>query len=238
MDKKNKKLNIRKDAAGFTLIELIVVMAVFLFIIGAAIVIFISIIQHQKRVLSEQELLNQISYAEEYMSKAMRMAKAQQGEMVGNYYCLRDGDDNVLRGFVYLLTRFDLETGLYRGIRFINQSDDSACQEFFLDNLVSGDTSTPLVLKELKNSLIDSEAVPITSERLEIKSVKFAVNGTDGTAEDADCIDHLDICGASDDGLQPKATILLNVKTRDASQAPEITIQTTVSQRDLNKRIE
>ena len=57
---------------GFTLIELIVVMTVFLLVIGAAMGIFISIVQNQKKILSEQELLNQISYVEEYMSKALR----------------------------------------------------------------------------------------------------------------------------------------------------------------------
>ena len=38
-----------KIKRGFTIIELIIVMAVFLFVIGAAIGIFISIVKNQKR---------------------------------------------------------------------------------------------------------------------------------------------------------------------------------------------
>jgi len=65
---------------GFTLVELVVAMAVFLFIIGAAITVFLSIIQHQKTVLQEQKVLNQLSYAMEHMSKALRMAKKAETE--------------------------------------------------------------------------------------------------------------------------------------------------------------
>ena len=52
----------RQFKKGFTIIEMVVVMAVFLFIVGAAISIFISVIQNQRRVLAEQQTLNQISY--------------------------------------------------------------------------------------------------------------------------------------------------------------------------------
>ena len=121
-----------KLSKGFTLIELIVVMAVFLFVIGAAMGIFISIIQNQKKVLSEQQLLNQISYAEEYMSKAMRMAKVEENEN-----CLIDSQGTDYPGYIYLLTRYDINSQLYRGIKFINQNS-SICQEFFLytDNIL------------------------------------------------------------------------------------------------------
>ncbi len=53
------------------MIELIVVMAVFLLIIGGAVGIFISIIGSQRRLLYEQELLNQTSYIEEHISKVL-----------------------------------------------------------------------------------------------------------------------------------------------------------------------
>ena len=78
-----KKIIKEKKSAGFTIIELIVVMAVFLFVIGAAISVFISIIQHQKRVLAEQQILNQISYVEEYMSKSLRTANTEINEKNG-----------------------------------------------------------------------------------------------------------------------------------------------------------
>ena len=131
---------------GFTLIELIVVMAVFLFVIGAAITIFISIFQQQKRILSEQEFLNQISYSEEYMSKALRAA-----ETVTDSTC-------VPAGYSYLLTHYNSGSGFYEGIRFFNQSNtadsgapDPICQEFYWGNC---DPANPdsLVLCEIKNN--------------------------------------------------------------------------------------
>lgn len=210
----------RQKSKGFTLVELIVVMAVFLLVIGAALVIFISVVQHQRKILSEQELLNQVSYAQEYMSKALRMAKA----------ATRDEDASCLDGnigYIYLLRRPDSKTGLYRGIKFINQSDNNACQEFFLDN--ETDPAHP-VLKELKNSANDSDAVALTSASLQIEFVRFGINGSNGCYGGSACPD-----GISDaDDLQPRVTILLGVKTRGSEQEPARIIQTTVSQRNLN----
>ena len=102
---------------GFTLIELIVVIAVFVFIIGAAIGIFLSVVQNQKKILAEQQFMNQISYAEEYMSKALRMAAV---DIDGS--CLIDphGSNQSNPGYIYLLTRYDTSKGLFKGIKFKN----------------------------------------------------------------------------------------------------------------------
>ncbi|MGA2418048.1 MAG: type II secretion system protein [Candidatus Staskawiczbacteria bacterium] len=216
-----------KYSKGFTLIELIVVMAVFLFVIGAAISIFISIVQNQKRVLSEQELLNQISYVEEYMSKALRMATK---DTSGS--CL--GSDNL--GYIYLLTRYDFTSSTFKGIKFLNQSDldfsgNPTCQEFFLD--------TDNILKEEKNN--DATTVtPLTSANLQLdptNPIRFSVNGSNGSTFTSPSCMSTSQCGASEnDSVQPKITILLNVKISGDSQNPERTIQTTVSQRNLNAK--
>jgi prepilin-type N-terminal cleavage/methylation domain-containing protein len=60
---------------GFTLMELLVVIAIFSIAIGAISGIFVSGLSSQRRVLAEQEILNQISYVIEYMGRAIRMAK-------------------------------------------------------------------------------------------------------------------------------------------------------------------
>ena len=209
---------------GFTIIELIVVMAIFLSVIGAALGIFISIITNQKKVLAEQQILNQISYAEEYMSKALRMAETVK-------------DDNCIpSGYVYLLTRpFNSQDKFfYRGIKFVNSSDNDACQEFFLDNTT--DPTKP-VLKELKTyppyeQLSDDKAVALTSTDLKINFVRFSINGTDGSSES--CPDPSN-CGASQaDSVQPKATILLNIAIAGDTSEPDRTIQATISRRNLN----
>lgn len=236
---------LRKTNKGFTLIEVIVVMGVFLFIIGAAIGIFISVVQNQKKVLGEQQLINQISFSEEYMSKALRMAKT---DIAGS--CLFEGETKYL-GYIYLLTRYDPTTELFRGIKFINQSDGDSCQEFFLDGGV---------LKESKwvGGVLSTNAVALTSSSLQINSVRFSINRLDGSQQG--CGSQYG-CGAKKiDGIQPRVTILLNVSISGSSQSnsascsvampctiagqtcylptkkcvPERIIQTTVSRRNLN----
>ncbi len=223
------------DNAGFTIIELIVVMAIFLFVIGAALGIFLSIIQNQRRVLSEQQFLNQISYNEEYMSKALRMAKT--SETAEDAGCIP-------AGFIYQLTRpygtgtscnsSDPQCGLFTGIKFINQTGDASgkqiCQEFYLDKT---DPNNP-VLEEIKGQ---ASAVPLTSSGtngLKINFIRFAINGLNLDGSVGVCSDPT-ACGATgSDGVQPRATILMNVKIPGDSQAVNRTIQTTVSQRNLN----
>ena len=219
MTENNRKLFNR----GFTLIELIVVMAIFLFIIGAAITIFIAIINNERIILSQQKLLNQISYAEEYMSKALRVAKKATTNLDAD--CL--GQENA--GFIYLLTRFDPATGFFRGVKFINQNDNDACEEFFLDDQT--DPSHP-VLKQLHNSSNDISAVALTSKDLKINYIKFGINGQDGSSDG--CQDTQQ-CGASEaDSVQPRITIIMSVSIKGDQDGSSRIIQTTVSQRNLN----
>jgi prepilin-type N-terminal cleavage/methylation domain-containing protein len=221
MNQKQTKLS-----KGFTLIELIVVMAVFLFIIGAALGIFISIVTNQRKILSETQLQNQVSYVEEYMSKALRTAAADSAvtDPVSDGNC-------VPHGYIYLLTRYTASgqnPGFFNGIKFINQST-SICEEFFWDT-----STTPYVLKELKNSNNDADAVALTSSSLQINSVKFSINGSNGSTFSSTSCPTTAQCGAStgDTLQQPRVTILLSVSVRGDSQHQ--IIQTTVSQRDLN----
>jgi prepilin-type N-terminal cleavage/methylation domain-containing protein len=194
---------------GFTLIEVIVVMAVFMLIVGSAISIFISIVQHQKNILAEQELLNQSSYAIETISKALRMAGRD------------DVGDCISVGYNYMLSEWNLTLRGYTHIKFLNQSDidflgNQACQEFYLDDGV---------LKEVKRYLVADPINPIaiTSAKLKVNSLVFAING-DKTKE-----------GASDiDGVQPRVTIFMDIQVSGDNSRSIGKIQTTVSQRNLN----
>jgi len=203
-----------KHQAGFTLIELIVVMAIFLFIVGAALGIFLSIVDSQKQVLDSQQLLGQISYLQEHMSKAIRMAKT---DTTGS--CLGSGNE----GYIYLLTHYKASTGYFEGIKFFNQSDNF-CTELFLDNGA---------MKELKNNPEPDNAVPVTSTALKIEFVRFSINGSNGSAIfnnplTTGCANGDTQCGAwYQDSIQPRVTILFNL-------GGDKVIQTTVSQRSLN----
>jgi len=207
-----------KSSKGFTIVELIVVMTIFLIVVGTGMSVFISIVQYQRRILAEQDLLSQASYLVEYMSKAVRMAKK---DTTGE--CL--GLDNI--GYVYMLTRPDTTGDFYRGIKFINQSDDNSCQEFYLDN---SDSNNP-VLKEIKDQIPgeDNPAVALTSTQLKINSIRFGINGRNGLISSG-------IDGAREgDGVQPRVTIYLDIKVQGDSEQPVKKIQTTISQRDLNE---
>ena len=204
-----------KRSAGFTLIELLVVMTVLLFVVGTAVVIFISIVQHQRIILSEQELLNQTSYVLERMSKALRVAKK---DLTGE--CLKDSFGTSYPGYNYLFTNPTV-TGIYTGIKFINQLDNDACQEFYLDN---ADIGNP-VLKEVKNN---GNGIAITSNKFIINSLRFGINGEDGSVNGP-------IGAAGSNGIQPRVTIFLEIQNRVGNDQFVKKIQTTVSQRDLNE---
>ncbi|MCX6719977.1 MAG: type II secretion system protein [Candidatus Staskawiczbacteria bacterium] len=216
-----------KSSKGFTLIELAVVMAVFLFVIGAAVGIFIAVVQHQRSILAEQEILNQISYVQEHVSKALRMARK---ELPGEE-CLVDhsspnGSNH--QGYMYLLTRFD-SSQIFRGIKFIEPFDDGTykCIEFFFD-------TTDSTLKEIVDN---NDAIALTPAGLELVDVRFSVNGSDGTAEACGDVNN---CGATvADAIQPRVTLILSVKIPgDIGDGKELTrvFQTTVSQRNLNAK--
>ena len=191
---------------------MVVVISIFLFIIGTAIMMFISILQNQRRMLAEQELFNQLSYAIEHMSKAMRMAKR---DYEGS--CLVDTINGSFPNHNFLLTRQDTNANSYRGIKFISSSDNDSCYEFFLD--------TDGVLKELKNSTVDSDAIPLTSERLKINYIRFSLSGSDGTitSEPYD-----------PQGVQPRVTISMDIEINSGGENLSQRVQATVSQRNLN----
>jgi hypothetical protein len=183
--------------------------------IGSAVGMFLSVVKHQKIIIAEQELLNQLSYAIESISKALRMARR---DNIGD--CLKDTSGDI--GYNYMLTRYDIGLGKYRGIKFINQSDmDSlgreACQEYYLD--------TDGVLKEIKQYYPTDPINPIaiTSTKLEINSLEFVINGEKNKQG-----------SRYTEKVQPRVTIFMDIGVLGDNSKPLGKIQTTVSQRNLN----
>jgi len=218
---KNKKIKINwlgsaQESRGFTLVELVVVMVFFMLVVGVSLAILLSIIQSQRRILVQEQMLSQASYAMEYMSKGLRMAA-------------KDTLEECLIGFTnynYLYTRSnEIE---YDGIKFINRSDGDVCQEFYLDSTDSNNN----VIKELKNDTNESNSVFLTSEKFDVNYLKFSINGSDGKLSDG-------IFGSSGtDGKQPRVTIIMGFQVPEDNFQPKFRIQTTVSQRNLNVNYE
>lgn len=143
---------------GFSLVEIMVAVAIFSVVISVASMSFILAIKSQKKSLAEQELLAQTSYVMEYMSRALRMAKK---DLSGDCIAAK--------------TNYGRPYG-NSSIRFLNyEGATGECQEFFLD--VDGQL-------KMRKSSDDTAAnfgaaVPLTSATLTIDpgSVQFYLIG-------------------------------------------------------------
>lgn len=142
---------------AFSIIELLVVVLIFSIVIGAAVGVFVSAVKIQKYNLSHQQLLNQVSYAMEYMDRAIRMARI-------------DGTGGIICGFSGRNYRVS-EAG--RKIEFQNYKGE--CQDFYLD------TNRGQLMAF--NTNIFGSALPMTSDDFTVNFLRFNVEG-DGADTD------------------------------------------------------
>ncbi len=140
-----------KNPKGFTLIEMLVAMAIFSTVMGIITGIFITGIRQQKMALDSQIVLDQTSYALEYMGRALRFAKKETSAGA----CLFQAGLN-----------FEI-THSGSGIKFINHLQGDDCQEFFLENNK---------IKYWKQS-DPNPPFPLTSTKLEVSQFKFNLVG-------------------------------------------------------------
>ena len=190
--------------AGITLVELTVVLAIFMVIVGVMVGIFISVVHQQRTILKEQELLNQTSYLTDYLSRTIRMSRK---GVSGN--CLADG--GVLHpGYIFLLTHYDSVSGFYQGLKLL--TNNGVCQEIFLDD--NG------ILKEIKD---DGEAQNMLSSTFVVAYARFIING-----------DKALVGATQNDLVQPRVTFVFNVQTQENDVKKDHIIQSTVSQINLN----
>jgi len=144
-----RKFNTKKSK-GFTLVELLVAVAVFGLVGGVAVGVCISGLHAQRKTLASQEILSQAGYLMEYMSRTIRMAKKEFNDPPS---CLSE------RGLNYEFT--DIIPG-FEGLKFINSQ--GICQGFFLDN--NDDR-----IKEWQEGY--AEPLPLTSDKLKVNYFKI-----------------------------------------------------------------
>ena len=189
-----------ENQKGLTLIEIIVSVGVFSIVVVGITGIFISAVKTQKHTLSAQEVLDQTSYALEYMGRTIRMAKKDSGGTCITADCNYENPDDPIK----------------TSIRFLKHDEDSGlnlCREFLLEDHQ---------LKEKKSSDHTSVNLPetgtaLTSSDVHVSSVTFKL-----------------LTPCETDNAQPRVTISLNIRTTAIEQKPEIKIQTSFSQRELN----
>jgi len=106
-------VNVKMKNKGYTLIEMLVAVAVFSIIIGAISGLFISVIRGQGRILATQKVLDETSYVMEYISRALRMAKKELGQgclsVYGKNYELTANGINFI-DYHGICTKFSLNT--------------------------------------------------------------------------------------------------------------------------------
>ena len=137
---------------GFTLIEILITVAIFSITIGAMSGIFSSVLRNQRRGLSNQELVNSASYNLEYISRILRMARKQTAALPS---CLSQN------GLNYEVN------GAKDSIKFLNYQGD--CYRIYLQG-----TS----IYQKKNTETE---LPITPANLKISFLKFNLSGQSDT---------------------------------------------------------
>jgi len=139
-----------KQSRGFTMVELIVVVAVLAVVILTATDLFLSMVKNQRRILIQQEILSQSSYVVEYMSRALRFA-------------VRDDDGECITAATsYQIT----QSG--RGIKFMNHSNNDICQEFLWD---------PTTLKIQESQDGGSSYSFLSADNVLVNNFKFQLSG-------------------------------------------------------------
>jgi prepilin-type N-terminal cleavage/methylation domain-containing protein len=137
---------------GYTLIEILVGISVFLILIAISVNFFVSSLEMQQKALLSQRMLDNISYTIEYMSRALRMA---QKDKVGS--CVGVNNN-------YATTT----TGI-GGIKFLNYRGE--CWEFY--------RSATSTANKVRNLVFANGAATstLTSEFLDVVSFKIVPSG-------------------------------------------------------------
>ncbi len=149
--------NEQKTKTGYTLIEVLIAIAIFFIAIAGPTGLFISSLKSQSRILGTREIIDNSSHIFEYMSRALRMARKELNcsDRMNPETC------SCLQTSGYG-SNYEI-TPQGKGIKFNNSQQPSVCQEFFWDE-------TDNRLKESKNG---GDSVPLTSDDLEVVLFKF-----------------------------------------------------------------
>jgi type II secretory pathway pseudopilin PulG len=177
---------------SYTLIEVLVAVSIFTIVIAAPTGFLVGSLKSQQKALSSQKLLDNTSYALEYISRSLRMAKKELNCLdISNPVtcsCL------TTQGYGY---NYENPDGDISAIRFINYKEE--CQEFFLEEAR---------LKESKDGVENY----LTSEDLEITSLKFRLSGESQIDTDQPRIVlFLEIKGGK--GQKPELRPLIKIQT-------------------------
>jgi prepilin-type N-terminal cleavage/methylation domain-containing protein len=192
------------DNKGFTLVEMLVSVAVFLLTMAAVLQLFFYANRAYRILMAHANLIGEMSYNLEHISRGLRMAKKVQ---LDNLIC------GIPAGTNYQSTSTD-----GGGIKFQIINDDGSlnCVEYYRSTAQSGYGGKGALMERQSNPypMTSATDLPLTSPATDVE--KFAIV----------------ISGASQvDDLQPRVTLLLRTKGTEDRIAES---QITVSMRDID----
>jgi len=138
---------------GFTLIELIVAFGIFFIVAGSASWLFVEAVKAQKRTLAYQQVLDNVSYVMEYMSRTLRMAK-------------KDTDGGCITPTNGWVNYEDIGNG----IRFLNYR--GYCQEFYLQEIGQ---EKRLVERKSTDKTFGNLGLPVALTSSQITVARFGI---------------------------------------------------------------
>jgi type II secretory pathway pseudopilin PulG len=150
---------LKKIKKSFSLVEVLVSISVFAVIISIVSAFFISSLRTQNIVFKRQEVLSEISYAMEYISRSIRMATKNTTEGA----CGMSENEN------YRLMSASDDVG--SGITFVDYSGH--CKRFYYDTNTKKFTEGRII------SGTTWSDIEITSSEINILSVLFTIEGED-----------------------------------------------------------
>lgn len=207
---KDKNFDVQGSALkvqGYTLIEVLMAVAIFFVLVAGPTGLFVSSLRAQTRILGLRGVIDNSIHVFEYISRALRMAKKELNDPPTCLFSHGLNYEKYDQSHIRNLQGVDYEGP---GIKFINYRWD--CQEIFLDKTTNHETKGQLM--ESKNG---ATPIPLTPNDLEVTLLEFRLSGQDQT-----------------DNLQPRVTMLFEITKKGVSGFPKMRTQTTISQRNLD----
>jgi prepilin-type N-terminal cleavage/methylation domain-containing protein len=193
---------------GFTLIEMMVALALFTVVITIAVGAFLSLIGQSSQLQGEQKVMTSLNFAMDSMTREIRTGT--------NYYCAKDVElpgsaDETDPTLAQDCVNYD-------GISFV-EAGSSLSAGAGSGRVAYGFNSAS---NTIDRQIAANSAQSITSSDVKITSMKFYVSGS--TAQSV---------GSTNDVIQPTVTIIITAQDPDDTSRT-YTLETTVTQRQLD----